>query len=331
MSKIYTSISDLIGHTPLLELKGYEEKYGLKARILAKLEFFNPNQSIKDRIAFSMIETAEQEGQLHPGDTIVDVTSGNTGIGLAALAAAKGYRFRAFVQDSVSIERFKVLKAFGSETVKYLDEPAIADTLKATNNDFVEAVKALEKEVFSKHQDWFFINQLGNPSNPEAHYRSTGPEIWEDTDGNVDIFAATVGTGGTISGTGRYLKEQKPDVQVVAIQPGPDSIPTEENPAPEEIQGVHPFEGIPACQVPKVLDREIYDEWQEVETHQAYEAARMVARTDGILVGISSGAALSVARRLAERPENAGKTIVIIFPDTGLRYLSTNLFEGGEA
>ena len=169
-------------------------------------EGFNPNQSIKDRIAASMIETAEQEGQLHPGDIIIDVTSGNTEIGLPALAAAKDYRYRAFVQDSVGIERFKVLKAFGIETVKYLDEPAIADTLKATNNDFVEAVKALEKEVFSKHQDCFFINPLGNPSNPDAHYHSTGSEIWEDTDGNVDIFAATVGTGGTISGTGRYLK-----------------------------------------------------------------------------------------------------------------------------
>ncbi len=328
MSRIYTSISELIGHTPLLELKGYEKAYDLKARILVKLEFFNPNQSIKDRIAASMIEAAEKDGLLHPGDTIVDVTSGNTGIGMAALAAAKGYRFKAYVQDNVSIERFKALKAFGSETERYTEEPAIADTLKATNNDFVEAVKALEKNVFSRHPDWFFINQLGNPANPEVHYRTTGPEIWEDTDGNVDIFIANVGTGGTISGTGKYLKEQKSDVRVVAIQPGPNSIPTIENPAPEEIQGVHPFEGIPVCQIPKVLDRSVYDEWVEVETPQAYAAAREVAKTDGILVGISSGAALHVARDIARRPENEGKTVVTIFPDTGLRYLSTNLFEG---
>lgn len=328
MGKIYTSITELVGHTPLLELVNYEKEQNLNARILVKLEFFNPNQSVKDRIALKMLEKAEEEGKIHTGDVIVDVTSGNTGIGLAALAAAKGYQFRAYVQDNVSEERFKVLKAFGSETVKYLDEPSIKDTLKATNNDFVKAVKALQDNVFSKHPNWYFINQLGNQSNPDAHYRTTGPEIWEDTDGNVDIFIATVGTGGTVTGTGRYLKEQNKDIYIAAVQPGEHSVYTPENPDVEEIMGIHRFEGIPEDQVPKVLDKTIYDECFDVETPWAYEAARAVARTDGILVGTSSGAALYAATEIARRPENVGKTIVLIFPDTGLRYLSTNLFEG---
>ena len=330
MGRIYTSITELIGNTPLFEIVNYEKKHNLNARILVKLEYFNPNQSIKDRIAYAMLEDAEKSGQLKPGDTIVEVTSGNTGIGLAALAAAKGYKFKVYIQDHVSKERFQVIHAFGGETVKYFDEPAIVETLKATDNDFVEAVKALEREVFSKDKRLFFINQLGNPANPEAHYKHTGPEIWEDADGKVDIFVSNVGTGGTITGTGKYLKSKNPDIKIIAIQPGPDSIPTPENPTPEEIQGVHQFEGIPECRIPQVLDKSVYDEYIEVETPQAYEAAREVAKTDGILVGTSSGAALHVATELAKLPENEGKTIVAIFPDTGLRYLSTNLFKEDE-
>lgn len=326
MSKVYTSISELIGRTPLLEIKNYEEKHGLEARILVKLEYYNPNQSIKDRIALAMVEDAEQKGLLKPGYTIVETTSGNTGIGLAAIAAAKGYKFRVYIQDNVSEERFKVIKAFGGETIKLSEEPAIAKVLAATNNDFVAAIKALEEEVLSKEKDIYFVNQVGNPANPEIHRKTTGPEIWEDTDGQVDILVANVGTGGTVTGTGKYLKSRNPDIKVVAIQPGPGSLPSETNPAPEEITGVHAFEGVPEERVPPVLDKSVYDERFDVETLEAFEAAREVARTDGILVGTSSGAAIYAATQLAKRPENKGKTIVAVLPDTGLRYLSTNLF-----
>lgn len=327
MGKVYESITELVGKTPLLELKNYEKKHGLEAKLLVKLEYYNPNQSVKDRIAFAMIEDAEKKGLLKPGYTVVETTSGNTGIGLAAIAAAKGYKFRVYIQDNVSEERFKVIKAFGGQTIKLSEEPAVARTLAETGGDFIAAIKILEEEVLSKEKDIFFVNQTANPANPAIHEATTGPEIWDDTDGKVDIFVGNVGTGGTVSGTGKYLKSKNPDIQIVAIQPGPNSLPSDENPHPEEITGVHPFEGIPAERIPETFDVTIYDEKFEVETYQAYEAAREAAKTDGILVGTSSGAAIYAATQLAKRPENKGKTIVALLPDTGLRYLSTKLFE----
>lgn len=326
MGKVYQSIAELVGRTPLLELVNYEKKHNLEAKILVKLEYFNPNQSVKDRIALAMIEDAEKKGNLKPGYTVVETTSGNTGIGLAAIAAAKGYKFRVYIQDNVSEERFKVIKAFGGETIKLSEEPAIAEVLEATNGDFVAAIAALREKVLSKESEIFFVDQTANPANPRIHELTTGPEIWNDTDGNVDILVANVGTGGTVSGTGKFLKSKNPDLKVVAIQPGANSLPSESNPEPEEITGVHPFEGIPSERVPSTMDLNIYDEKFEVETNEAFRAAREAARTDGILIGTSSGAAIHAATELAKRPENKGKTIVAVLPDTGLRYLSTNLF-----
>ena len=323
---ISKSIAELVGKTPLLELSGYEKKHDLDARVLVKLEYFNPNQSVKDRIALAMVEDAEKKGLLKPGYTIVETTSGNTGIGLAAIAASKGYQFRVYIQDQVSEERFKVIKAFGGETIKLSEEPAVAKVLEETGGDFVAAIQALKEQVLDKEENVFFVDQCSNPANPAVHEASTGPEIWEDTEGNVDILVANVGTGGTISGTGKYLKGKNPDLKVVAIQPGEHSLPSESNPEPEEITGVHPFEGVPAERVPSTMNLDIYDEKFEVETIEAYRAAREAAKTDGILIGTSSGAAIYAAAKLAKRPENKGKTIVAILPDTGLRYLSTNLF-----
>ena len=327
MGKVYESITELVGKTPLLEIKNYERENNLEAKILVKIEYFNPNQSVKDRIALAMVEDAEKKGLLKPGYTIVETTSGNTGIGLAAIAAAKGYRFRVYIQDNVSQERFQVIKAFGGETIKFSEEPVIAKALEESGGDFVAAIKAFREQVLSKEENIFFVDQVSNPANPGIHEATTGPEIWEDTDGNVDIFVANVGTGGTVSGTGRFLKSKNPDIQVVAIQPGPNSLPSKDNPEPEEITGVHPFEGVDKERVPSTMDLSIYDEKFEVETIQAFEAARKVAKTDGILIGTSSGAAIYAATQIAKRPENKGKTIVAVLPDTGLRYLSTNLFK----
>ncbi len=327
MAKIYESIAELVGRTPLLELKNYEKKHDLKAKILVKLEYYNPNQSVKDRIALAMVEDAEKKDLLKPGYTIVETTSGNTGIGLAAIAASKGYKFRVYIQDQVSQERFQVIKAFGGETIKLSEEPAVARVLEETGGDFIAAIKALKDEVLSKEKDIFFVDQTSNPANPAIHEATTGPEIWEDTEGSVDILVANVGTGGTVSGTGKYLKSKNPDVKIVAIQPGANSLPSDENPEPEEITGVHPFEGVPIERVPSTMDLHIYDEKFEVETIQAYQAAREAAKTDGILVGTSSGAAIYAATQLAKKPENAGKTIVAVLPDTGLHYLSTHLFD----
>lgn len=327
MSGIKKSITELVGHTPLLELTNYERQNNLEAELVVKLEYFNPNQSVKDRIALAMIEDAEKKGFLKPGYTIVETTSGNTGIGLAAIAAAKGYKFRVYIQDQVSIERFKVIKAFGGEIIKLGDEPVIADVLEKTGGDFVAAIRELEGKILSKEKDIFFVNQIANPANPEIHRATTGPEIWEDTNGRVDVLVAAVGTGGTISGAGAYLKSKNPDIKIVAIQPGPGSLPSEENPEPEEITGVHPFQGIPDERIPATMDVTVYDEAFEVETSQAYEAAREVAKSDGILIGTSSGAAIYAAAQVAKRPENKGKRIVVVLADTGLRYLSTKLFE----
>ena len=326
MGKINKSITELVGRTPLLELVNFEKKNNLEAKILVKLEYFNPNQSVKDRIALAMVEDAEKKGLLKPGYTIVETTSGNTGIGLAAIAAAKGYKFKVYVQDNVSKERFQVIQAFGGETIKLSEEPVVARVLKETNVDFVAAIDALRNEVLAGQENIFFVDQVSNPANPAIHEATTGPEIWEDTEGNVDILVANVGTGGTVSGTGKFLKSKNSDIKVVAIQPGPNSLPSDSNPEPEEITGVHPFEGVPKERIPSTMDLNIYDEKVEVETIEAYKAAREVAKTDGILIGTSSGGAIHAATVLAKRPENKGKTIVAVLPDTGLRYLSTNLF-----
>ena len=250
-----------------------------------------------------MVEEAEKKGLLKPGYTIVETTSGNTGIGLAAIAASKGYKFRVYIQDQVSEERFKVIQAFGGKTIKLSEEPVVAKVLKETNGDFVAAIKALKEQVLDKEKDIFFVDQCSNPANPAVHERTTGPEIWEDTDGKLDILVANVGTGGTISGTGKFLKSKNPQLKVVAIQPGKNSLPSEKNPAPEEITGVHPFEGIPAERVPRTMNLGIYDEKLEVETIDAYRAAREAAKTDGILVGTSSGAAIHAAVVLANSSE----------------------------
>lgn len=327
MGKINQSIEELVGKTPLLQLNGYIKENELKADIIGKLEYFNPNQSVKDRIAFAMIEYAEKNGLLKKGDTIVETTSGNTGIGLAAAAAAKGYSFRVYIQDQVSEERFKVIRAFGGEAIKFGDVPAIAYVVDEMDGDFVALVDAVKEKVIKDEENVCFLDQLNNPANPEIHKKTTGPEIWEDTNGEVDIFVACVGTGGTVSGTGAYLKEKNPNVKIVAVQPGKNSVPSDENPTPEEITGVHPFEGVAETFIPQNLDREIYDEWIAVETEDAYKAARKAAKSDGILIGTSSGAALYAATLLAKKEENKGKKIVVVFPDTGLRYLSTNLFK----
>lgn len=321
-----TQSRSLLEKTPLLEIKNYEKNHNLKAKILVKLEYYNPAQSVKDRIAFSMIEEAGKSGKLKPGYTVVEVTSGNTGIGLAAVAAAKGYKFRVYIQDDVSEERFKVIKAYGGEIIKLSQVPEITKTLEKTGGDFMAAISALDREVLSKEKNIFFTNQSANKNNPRIHEKTTGPEIWEDTNGNVDVLVANVGTGGTVTGTARFLKSKNKNVYVAAIQPTADSLPSEKNPNPEQITGVHPFEGIPESQVPAVLDKSVIDERVEISTKEAYKAAREVAKSDGILVGTSSGAAIAAATEIANRKENAGKTIVAILPDTGLRYLSTNLF-----
>ena len=326
MAKIAKNLTELIGRTPLMELAEYSRKYGLKQNIIAKLEAFNPAGSVKDRVALAMIEDAEAKGQLKEGSVIIEPTSGNTGIGLAAIAAAKGYKFRVYIQDQVSSERYQVIQAFGGETVKLSEVPEIVESFEKYGADFIEATKALQRHLKDEKNYWF-ADQGTNPANPDVHFRTTGPEIWQDTDGKVDIFVANVGTGGTLSGAGNYLKSQNPNIQVVGIQPTEDSFQSPERPEQEEITGVHPFENVEERFIPANLDRKVYDDWYEVHTNQAYEAAREVAKTDGILVGASSGAAIYIATKLAKKPENAGKTIVAVLPDTGLRYLSTHLFD----
>ena len=315
MSKIYTSATQLIGHTPLLKVNNYLKDQNIEGvELLAKLEYFNPAGSVKDRIALAMIEDAEKKGILKEGSTIIEPTSGNTGIGLASVAAAKGYRTILTLPETMSVERRNLLKAYGAELV-------LTEGAKGMKGAIAKA-EELEKSIPGA----VILGQFDNPANPAAHAATTGPEIWEDTDGKVDIFVAGVGTGGNVSGTGKYLKSKNPDLYVVALQPGKNSLPSPKNPAPEEIMGVHPFAGVPREMVPEIMDMDIYDERYDVETPDAYRVTREVAKTDGILVGTSSGAAIFAATEIAKRPENAGKNIVVILPDTGLRYLSTNLF-----
>ena len=315
MSKIYTSATQLIGHTPLLKVTNYLKDQNIEGvELLAKLEYFNPAGSVKDRIALAMIEDAEKKGILKEGSTIIEPTSGNTGIGLASVAAAKGYRTILTLPETMSVERRNLLKAYGAELV-------LTEGAKGMKGAIAKA-EELEKSIPGA----VILGQFDNPANPAAHAATTGPEIWEDTDGKVDIFVAGVGTGGTVSGTGKYLKSKNPDLYVVALQPGKNSLPSPENPAPEEIMGVHPFAGVPREMVPEIMDMDIYDERYDVETPDAYRVTREVAKTDGILVGTSSGAAIFAATEIAKRPENAGKNIVVILADNGMKYLSTNMY-----
>ncbi|MDY3906169.1 MAG: cysteine synthase A [Lawsonibacter sp.] len=306
--KIYQNAAQLVGGTPLLELTHLEQEYGLKATVLAKLEYFNPAGSVKDRIALAMIEQAEEQGQLKPGSVIIEPTSGNTGIGLASVAAAKGYRIIITMPDTMSVERRNLMKAYGAELV-------LTEGAKGMKGAIAKA-EELAREIPNSFLPGQFVNQ----ANPEAHYRTTGPEIWADTEGKVDLFVAGVGTGGTITGTGKYLKEQNPAVKVVAVEPAGSPVLSKGTP------GAHKIQGIGAGFVPEVLDTKIYDEIIAVENEDAFETGRAIARKEGVLVGISSGAAVWAAIQLAQRPENEGKTIVALLPDTGDRYLSTPMF-----
>lgn len=308
MSRVYKSISELIGKTPIIELTNIESKHSLSAKILAKLEYFNPAGSVKDRVAKAMIEDAEQKGILKKGSTIIEPTSGNTGIGLASVATSKGYRTVLTMPETMSIERRNLLKAYGAEIVLTDGSKGMSGAIKRAN----ELKEEIENSVI--------LGQFVNPSNPQAHFKTTGPEIWEDTDGDVDIFVAGVGTGGTLSGVGKYLKEQKPDVKVVAVEPETSPVLSEGKAGPHKIQGIG------AGFVPETLDTEIYDEIIKVANESATQTANEIAKTEGVLVGISSGAALWAALELAKRPENAGKTIVALLPDTGERYLSTGIY-----
>ena len=308
MSHIYTSVDQLIGHTPLLELTHIEKEYNLSARLVAKVESFNPAGSVKDRVALSMIETAEAEGKLSPGSVIIEPTSGNTGIGLCAVAAARGYRAIIVMPDTMSVERQMLMKAYGAELI--LTDGAYG----------MAAAIAKADELAAEIPNAIVAGQFINPANPAAHEATTGPEIWEDTDGKVDIFVCGVGTGGTITGTGRYLKAQKPDLKVIGMEPAGSAVLSGGQAGP------HGLQGIGAGFVPEVLDVEVMDEVVTVTEEEAYAAGRLLARREGILAGISSGAALHAAIRVAARSENAGKTVVVLLPDTGDRYLSTPLF-----
>ena len=308
MANIYTSADKLIGKTPLLELSNIEKKYGLKARIRAKLEYFNPAGSVKDRIAKAMLDEAEKSGKLKKGSVIIEPTSGNTGIGLAAVAAARGYRIIIVMPETMSIERRQLMKAYGAELV-------LTEGAKGMKGAIAKA-EELAKEI----PDSFIPGQFVNPANPQAHRESTGPEIYEDTDGAVDIFVAGVGTGGTVTGVGEYLKSKKSDVKVVAVEPSSSAVLS------TGIAGAHKIQGIGAGFVPDVLNTEIYDEIFPVSNESAFETGKLIGRSEGVLVGISSGAAAYAAIELAKRPENEGKTIVVLLPDTGDRYLSTPLF-----
>ncbi len=308
MSAVYTSADQLIGKTPLLELTHIGKKLGLNARILAKLEYFNPAGSVKDRIAKAMIDDAEEKGLLKPGSVIIEPTSGNTGIGLASVAAARGYRLVIVMPETMSVERRQIMKAYGAELV-------LTDGSKGMKGA-IEKADELAKEIPNS----FIPGQFVNPANPKAHFEHTGPEIFEDTDGEVDIFVAGVGTGGTVTGVGQYLKSRKPEVRVVAVEPASSAVLS------TGVAGPHKIQGIGAGFVPKVLDTKVYDEIITVSNEDAFATGKLIGKSEGVLVGISSGAAVHAAVELAGRQENAGKTIVVLLPDTGDRYLSTPLF-----
>ena len=308
MSKIFKSATELIGNTPLLELTNFEKELGLEATVLAKLEYFNPAGSVKDRIAYAIIDEAEKSGKLLPGGTIIEPTSGNTGIGLASIAAAKGYKLIIVLPDTMSVERRNIIKAYGAELV-------LTEGSKGMKGAIAKA-EELQKELPGS----IIAGQFVNPANPKAHFEHTGPEIWEDTDGKVDVFVAGVGTGGTVTGVGEYLKSKNPDVKIVAVEPETSPVLS------KGTAGAHKIQGIGAGFVPDVLNTKIYDEVFPVANEAAFEYGKKLARTEGVLVGISSGAALYAAAELAKRPENKGKNIVALLPDSGDRYYSTALF-----
>lgn len=308
MSRIYKSLTDLIGKTPLLELSNYGQKAGLKAKLIGKLEYFNPAGSVKDRIAKAMIDDAEAKGLLKPGSVIIEPTSGNTGIGLASVAAARGYRVILTMPETMSVERRNLLKAYGAELV-------LTEGAKGMKGAIARA-----EELAAEIPNAFIPGQFDNPANPAVHKATTGPEIWEDTDGKIDIFVAGVGTGGTITGTGEYLKSKNPDLKVVAVEPFDSPVLSEGR------AGAHKIQGLGAGFIPQILNTTVYDEVIRVKNEDAFEAGRALSKTEGLLIGISSGAAVWAAAEIAKRPENAGKTIVVILPDTGERYLSTALF-----
>lgn len=308
MAKIYSSITELIGRTPLVELKNIEKEYSLSSRLVAKIEYFNPAGSVKDRVAAKMIEKAEKDGSLVPGSTIIEPTSGNTGIGLAAVAAAKGYKTVIVMPDSMSAERILTMKAYGAEVI-------LTDG-KLGMSGCIAKAEELKKQIAGS----IVAGQFVNPANPEAHYETTGPEIYEDTDGDIDFFVCGVGTGGTITGTGRYLKEKNENIRVVAVEPAASAVLSGGK------AGSHGLQGIGAGFVPEILDKTVYDEIITVSDEEAYEAGRLIAQKEGFLVGISAGAALKAAIDIASRKENAGKTVVVLLPDTGSRYLSTPMF-----
>lgn len=308
MGKVYTSAEQLIGKTPLLELTGIEKKLGLKAKILAKLEYFNPSGSVKDRAAKEMLDDAIEKGLLKEDSVIIEPTSGNTGIGLASVAAARGYRVIIVMPETMSVERRQLMKAYGAELVLTEGSKGMTGAIEKANE--------LAKEIPNS----FIPSQFTNPANAAAHFKTTGPEIFEDTDGKTDIFVAGVGTGGTLTGVGRYLRSKNPDVKIVAVEPASSPVLS------KGVSGAHKIQGIGAGFIPEVLDTKIYDEVIAVENEDAFETSRLIGKSEGILVGISSGAAAYAAIEIAKRPENEGKNIVVILPDTGSRYLSSNLF-----
>ena len=327
MANIHQSITELVGHTPLVELKNYEEKLGLKAHLLGKLEYFNPSGSVKDRAALNMILEAEKSGKLKPGGKILDFTSGNTGIATAAFANARGYEYAVVIQPGVSVERTLILKAYGVTLLQAGDVPGFLEMLQ--NGGLTMKQLSIVMNAYAKEHGYYYIDQGTNPDNPDAHYKTTGPEIWEDTDGKVDYLVALVGTGGTLAGLARFLKEKDPDIKGIGAQPAKVARKSLDHPEANTIDGVLAFDGIPAASVPVFFDQENppYDECLDIVAEDAYETGRTLVKTDGIFLGQSAAAAIKAATDIARRPEAEGKNIVIMLADNAFKYLSTNMYK----